>query len=182
MKKVGLWSQLALFTAILSTFACIVLIGEALAEYPDVAMHSSCPYCGMDRQKFAHSRVYIEYDDDTSVGLCSLHCAVIDMALKIDKSPKATMVGDYKSKKLIDAENAYWVIGGDKMGVMTKEAKWAFETKEDADRFVKEHGGRPAAYDDAVKASFEDMYEDVKMIRKKRQMMKMKKKTQSLEK
>ncbi len=158
----------------------MVLFGVAFLSMPgltwaqdDVLKHPACPYCGMDRAKFAHSRVYVEYDDGTTVGSCSLHCAVIDMALKIDKTPKAIMVGDYNTKNLIDAEKAFWVIGGDKMGVMTARAKWAFEKKEDADHFISELGGKIATFDDAVQAAFEDMHKDIKMIRQKRQMKKM---------
>jgi nitrous oxide reductase accessory protein NosL len=83
------------------------------------------------------------------------------------------MVGDYGTKKLIDAEKASWVIGGNKMGVMTKRAKWAFEKKEDAEKFVKENGGKISSFDDAMKATYEDMYADTKMIRERRKMKKM---------
>jgi copper chaperone NosL len=61
------------------------------------------------------------------------------------------------------------------MGVMTSMAKWAFENKASADNFMKEHGGRPAIFEEVMKASFEDMYEDTLMIQKKRNMMRMKK-------
>jgi hypothetical protein len=61
------------------------------------------------------------------------------------------------------------------MGVMTTRAKWAFESKDAADNFMKAHGGRPATLEEVMKASFEDMYEDTLMIQKKRKMMKMKK-------
>lgn len=128
----------------------------------------------MMKAKFGHSWMVIDYDDGSKTEACSVHCAAMDLALNIDKTPKAIMVGDYNSKKLIDAEKAHWVIGGDKMGVMTMRAKWAFETKDGADKFISEHGGKPATFDDAVKAAFEDMYDDTKMIRKKRKMMKMK--------
>ena len=97
------------------------------------------------------------------------------MIVKLDKEARAVMVGDYPSKELIDADKAYWVIGGDKMGVMTKRAKWAFVDKAEADKFIKEHGGEIASFDQALKAAFEDMYEDVNMIRKKRKMQRMKK-------
>ena len=60
------------------------------------------------------------------------------------------------------------------MGVMTARAKWAFETKEAADNFMEVHGGRPATFDEVMKAAFEDMYQDTLMIQKKRQMMKKK--------
>lgn len=147
----------------------------ALAQaQEDIQKHLSCKYCGMDRQKFAHSRVFIEYDDATTVGTCSIHCAAVDLALNIDKTPKAIQVGDYKTKTLIDAEKAFWVIGGNKMGVMTKRAKWAFEKKEDAESFMRENGGENATFEVAVKTGYEDMYTDTKMIREKRKMAKQK--------
>jgi copper chaperone NosL len=116
----------------------------------------------------------VTYDDGVAVGTCSLHCAAVDLALNIDKTPTAVQVGDYRSKNLIDAENAFWVIGGDQMGVMTKRAKWAFEKKEDAEKYIAEHGGTLATFEEAIKASYEDIYADTKMIREKRKMKKMK--------
>lgn len=136
---------------------------------------ASCPYCGMDKAKFMHSWLEIEYDDGTKGGFCSLHCAAIDMALHIDKTPKTVMVGSYKTKEMIDAEKAFWVMGGEKMGVMTTRAKWAFEKTEDADEFIKQHGGELTTYENAMKGTFEDMYEDIRMIQKKRQKMRMEK-------
>ena len=136
----------------------------------DIKQIPSCKYCGMDRHVFAHSRMYVEYDDGTHEGFCSIHCAAVDLAVNIDKTPKGLFVGDYKTKDLVDAENAVWVIGGSKPGVMTKRAKWAFKTKEDADAFIKEFGGSPATFEGAMKASYEDMYQDSKMIRERRAM------------
>ena len=145
--------------------------GFCLAQ-DDVAKQASCKYCGMDRKTFAHSRMLVTYEDGSSMGTCSLHCTAVELALNIDKTPKSIEVGDFKTKKLIDAEKAFWVIGGSKPGVMTKRAKWAFESKADADAFIKENGGKPASFDEAIKASYEDMYADTKMIREKRKMMK----------
>jgi len=139
----------------------------------DIQKQLSCKYCGMNRQQFAHSRIFIEYDDASTVGTCSIHCAAVDLAINIDKTPKVLQVGDYHSKALIDAEKASWVIGGSKMGVMSKRAKWAFEKKEDAEKFIKENGGEMAMFDVAMKAAYEDMYQDTKMIREKRKMRKM---------
>jgi len=161
MKKI-----LFVFMAIVFVL-CMTL--AALAQ-EDVKKHSSCKYCGMDREKFAHSRMLVEYSDGTAVGTCSIHCAAVDLALNIDKTPKGVLVADYSTKALIDAEKATWVLGGRKMGVMTRNAKWAFAQKGDAETFVGQHGGKLAAYDDAMKAAYEDMYSDTKMIRDKRKM------------
>ena len=140
----------------------------------DTQRHASCKYCGMDRQKFAHSRMLIQYDDGTELGTCSIHCAAVDLALNIDKTPKTLMVADYNTRQLINAETAVWVIGGNKMGVMTKTAKWAFADRAPAEKFVQENGGSIAAFDDVMKASYESMYSDTKMIREKRKIKKMK--------
>jgi hypothetical protein len=146
----------------------------ALAQM-DVESHPDCSYCGMDRAKFAHSRVLIEYDDGSMLGACSLHCAAVDMAVHIDKVPVSIQVGDYQTKALIDAQKAVWVIGGDRMGVMTRRAKWAFGDEAAAKSFVQEHGGQVADFETAVKSAYEDMYQDTRMIREKRKEMRMKK-------
>jgi nitrous oxide reductase accessory protein NosL len=103
----------------------------------DIKQSSSCKFCGMDRQKFDFSRMMIEYEDATATGVCSLHCAAVELAMDIDKTPKAIKVADFTTKNLIDAEKAFWVVGGAKPGVMSKQGKWAFEKKDDAEAFIK---------------------------------------------
>ena len=153
-------------------FIALIFVGLAFSQ-DDVQKHPSCKYCGMDRKQFAHSRIFIEYDDGSTMGTCSVHCAAIDLSLQIDRTPKTIQVGDFNEKKLIDAEKAFWVIGGSKMGVMTKRAKWAFEKKDEAEAFMKENGGAIATFDEIMKATYEDMYTDTKMIRERRKMKKM---------
>lgn len=145
-----------------------VFLPAAAQELEDVKKAASCPHCGMDRAKFAHSRMLVEYEDGSSVGTCSMHCTAVDLANSLDKAPKAIRVGDAGTKKLLDAEKAFWVVGGSKPGVMTKRAKWAFETQEAAAAFAKENGGSLATFEEAMKASYEDMYADTKMIRERR--------------
>ena len=155
---------------ILVSIFVFALASIVFAVGSDIDKHSTCTYCGMDRAKFAHSRILIEYDDGTSFGACSLHCAAVDLANNIDKAPSSIGVGDYNSKKLIDAEKAFWVVGGSKPGVMTGNAKWAFEDKHAAEKFIKENGGVLATFDDAIKTAYEDMYKDTKQIRERRKL------------
>jgi nitrous oxide reductase accessory protein NosL len=150
----------------------VMAVFTVFAQGDDIKMSPSCKYCGMDREKFSHSRMLVEYDDNTSVGTCSVHCAAVELAMTIDKTPKSILVGDFNTKKLVDAEKAVWVIGGNKPGVMTKRAKWAFENKADAETFIKENGGALATFDEAIKLAYEDMHQDTKMIREKRKMKK----------
>ena len=133
---------------------------------------ASCKHCRMDRKKFAHSRMFIKYDDETSAATCSLRCAAVELINSIDRSPQSILVGDYATRQLIDAERAVWVIGGTKQGVMTRNPKWAFAGQEAAEAFVKENGGRIATFDEAMTAANGDLYQDTKMIRDKRKMMK----------
>ncbi len=154
----------------------MVFIGtSALAQPDDITQHPSCPYCGMDRAEYAHSRVYLQYDDGSSFGACSLHCAALDLGLKIDRAPQKIQVGDYNTKALIDAGTAFWTVGGNKMGVMTKRAKWAFEKKEDAEAYIHANGGVICGFEDAMKAAYEDMYQDTRMLREKLKMMRIQK-------
>jgi copper chaperone NosL len=134
-----------------------------------------CLHCGMKKSAYGHSWVVIGYADDSSAGMCSIHCGAIDMALNTDKDVSSITVGEYNTHKEIEAERAYWVIGGDKPGVMTIQAKWAFETKKAADRFIQIHGGRLANFGEVMRAAFEDMYQDTLIIRKKRKLMRLRK-------
>jgi nitrous oxide reductase accessory protein NosL len=159
-------SKKALLTVL--ALALFTLPAAAPAADPDVVKHPTCKYCGMEREKWNFSRVYLEYDDGSTEGTCSIHCASVDLAVNLDKSPKTIWVADYGTKQLIDAEKAVWVIGGKKQGVMTKRAKWAFADAAAAAAFVKENEGGTASLDDVVRAAYVDMYEDTKMIRERR--------------
>jgi copper chaperone NosL len=140
----------------------------SLAFGDDGRQAPACKYCGMELLKFAHSRMVINYDDGSSVAVCSLHCAAVDLALNIGRTPKAIRVSDYASKKLIDAEAAVWLIDEHKPGVMTTHAKWAFETPQGAEEYLQENGGRIVSFAEAMKVAYADMHQDNRMIREKR--------------
>ncbi len=155
---------LALLIASLLLFPLV-----ALAADTDITAVKSCKYCGMDRQMFAHSRIWIEYADGSPEGLCSLHCAAVEFAVALDRRPTTIWVGDFETKQLVDADKAVWVMGGDKPGVMTRRPKWAFAEQAGADRFIKASGGTVITFDQAIKSAYEDMYDDTKMIRDRRE-------------
>lgn len=161
-----------LYVLMVVMVCCLLVSGIAFAQQDDIKKHPSCKYCGMDREKVSHSRMYLEYDNGSTEGVASLHCAALDLATNTDTTPKAIMVGDYNTKNLIDAEKAFWVVGGTKTGVMTARAKWAFDKKENAEKFISENGGKLSTFDEAMNAAYEDMYKDTKMLRDKKKMMK----------
>jgi copper chaperone NosL len=139
--------------------AAVVFLAGAMPLADDIRKHRECKYCGMDREKYGYSRMLVRYDDGTETPFCSIHCAGIDLALNPHKGLRTALVGDYATRSLLDAEKAFWVLGGDRMGVMSIRGKWAFSEKQAANSFIGEHGGSLATYDEVMKATFEDMYE-----------------------
>lgn len=133
----------------------VVSLGTVCLAADKVEAPDSCQRCGMDRTKFAHSRMVVTYTDGSSAGTCSINCVATDMK-ETKKEVKSFQVADYNSKKLTDAKAAFWVIGGEKRGVMTTVAKWAFAEKRDAESFVKANGGKLATFDEALKAAVKD--------------------------
>lgn len=138
---------------ILLLAALLALSTTALAQ---VEAPESCRLCGMDRAAFAQSRMLVVYASGNTVGTCSLNCAVIEMKNRPETRVKALMVGDYRTKTLLDARAATWVIGGQMTGVMTEVAKWAFASRVEAEQFIAEHGGTLASFDECLQLALQE--------------------------
>jgi nitrous oxide reductase accessory protein NosL len=137
------------FALVLSLlFAGATAFAAAPVEEP-----AACVQCSMDRTRFAHSRMVVEYDDGSSSGVCSIHCAAADLLKNKGKKVAALKVADYGTKELTDARKATWVVGGKVKGVMTGIPKWAFAKKADAQAFIKENGGAITTFDKMLRAS-----------------------------
>jgi copper chaperone NosL len=162
---------MASLSLILAAVVCIAPLGAqtpmTMPAHPHmtpaiekVEAPESCPHCGMNRTVFAHSRMLVTYEDGAVVGTCSLHCVATELGMSKGKPVKAVLVADYANKrKLVDAKTAAWVLGGNQKGVMTKEPKWAFEVKQDAERFIQMNGGKLATYAEVLElASHEPMH------------------------
>ena len=132
-----------------------LFVQQAFAE-ADIDQHSECKQCGMDRKAFGYSRMLVEYKDGTQVGTCSLHCVVTELNSNKNRVARTFKVADRDSRQLIDAEKAVWTIGGNKRGVMTMRAKWAFSTREAAQKFVASYGGVIATWKETLAAAEED--------------------------
>jgi copper chaperone NosL len=159
---------IASFLAIL---LCAISSVTLWAADKDIVEIPGCKYCGISRDTFNYSRMLIDYEDGTRVGLCSIHCTALDLALNAGKSIKILSVSDYGTTTLIDARKAVWVLGGNKSGVMMMRAKWAFADKSSAEAFIKVNRGTLVDFDQVMKSTFEDMYDDVKMISAKKSKM-----------
>ncbi len=143
------------------------------AAQDDIRKYPTCPYCGMSRQQFHHSRVLVQYADDLPDATCSLHCAALSLSLNIDRGPKAIFVADTEAnadvKPLIEAGKATFLVGSSLPGVMTKRSKLAYGSEAAAKAAQAAHGGELMDFDKALLAAHTDMAADVAMIRKNRE-------------
>lgn len=139
---------------------------DELAKYP------KCPYCGMDRAEYHHSRHLVHYDDDLVDGTCSIHCLAISLSLNLDRGPKAIYGADFGSKDavkpLTPVDSATYLIGSKLKGTMTAVSKIAFADKAMAESAKAEQGGELGAFDEALTQSYLGMAKDTLMIRKNR--------------
>jgi copper chaperone NosL len=147
-----------LFAFLLLAVTAAIAIGSDAPE--GIA---NCSRCGMDRTRFAYSRTIVTYADGTTVGLCSLHCAVEEMMKSAGKKISSLKVADFDSRNLVAAETATWVTGGKVKGIMTMPAKWAFAGKEDASAFVRYNGGEITPYQEVLRAVQDEVTEMEKM-------------------
>lgn len=142
------------------------------ASVNDIEKYPKCPYCGMDRKQFHHSRMLIQYSDELADGTCSLHCAAISLSLNVDREPKSLWVGDNAVptdiKPLVDVDKATFLVGSKLPGVMTASSKVAYGNEDAAKASQAANGGELAKFDQALLAAYTDMSKDVSRIRKMR--------------
>ena len=142
------------------------------ANVNDIEKYAKCPYCGMDRKQYHHSRMLVQYSDDLADGTCSLHCTAISLSLNVDREPKAIWVGDNAApgdvKPLVEVDKATFLIGSKIPGVMTANSKVAYGTEDAAKAAQAAQGGELAKFDQALLAAYTDMSKDVSRIRKNR--------------
>jgi len=121
--------------------------GTEKSEHADIRNHRGCAYCGMDRNQYSQARIRVTYADNSVVGLCSIRCLTIELKAQNKKKIKIIEVADFFTRKLINAENAYWAVGGTVKGVMSNTPKWAFADKSAAEKFINKHGGTLSSYE-----------------------------------
>lgn len=138
-------------------FATCLFASVGQCAEDDVKAIPSCESCGMNRDKFGASRMLVEFSDGSKAGTCSIRCAVELLGEAKGKTVNSVKVADYDSRVLTEADKAFWVIGGDRSGVMTKTPKWAFAREADALSFIQKHGGKMASYAEAKKAAEDEL-------------------------
>jgi len=122
-----------------------------------------CPVCGMSLKVFYKTSHALDKKQ-----FCSMRCLAVDMQKeKIDLHN--IRVVDAKSEKLIFAKDAFYVVGSEITGTMSKVSKLAFASKKDAEAFAEEYDGEVVDFQKALAMAKDSLESDIAMVMKKKQ-------------
>jgi len=126
-------------------------------ELPKPGIKDTCPVCGMFVAKYPEWVGTVLYQDGHAHhfdGAKDLFKYLLDMPkwAPKDKAENIKSIGvtDYYELTLIDAREAFYVIGSDVLGPMGHELL-PLATEEDAKEFLKDHKGKKIMRFDEVK-------------------------------
>ncbi len=127
-----------------------------------------CPKCGMTLPMFYRTNHAAKVNGKMEQ-FCSIHCLVEEM--KSGKKVTDVQVVDNSTLKFIPAEKAWYVVGSSKPGTMSKVSKYAFGTKEAAEKFAEEFGGKVMPYAEVLKMVEANFDKEAAMVAKRQAMM-----------
>lgn len=126
-----------------------------------------CPVCGMNLKMFYKTSHTSKIQHNKNRQYCSMRCLSVDMQeYHIDTND--IKVVDAATQKLISAKEAFYVLGSDIKGTMSKVSKIAFGKKEDAENFSMENGGEIVDFPTALRSAQESLKKDIEMIQAKK--------------
>jgi len=125
---------LTIVSAILVLFMVFPAVLFSAVERED------CHICGMWIDLYMKTRHVAVHRDGSRVSFCSIACTSKYLR-EHGGSVVKVMAADYLSRELIDARAAAYLSGSDVQGVMTYTSRIAFSSRQEAERFRKEHGG-----------------------------------------
>jgi copper chaperone NosL len=141
MKRIVFVSMLII---LLNVFSAVAAEKVPLAPSPK----AKCPVCGMFVAKYPYWTASLTFKDSTTFyfdGPKDLFKYYLNPGRYGSSRKQADVaaihVKDYYSLAVIDGRQAFYVIGGDVSGPMGRELV-PFARKEDAEGFLKDHGGK----------------------------------------
>lgn len=126
-----------------------------------------CNVCGMDLPKYYKTNHVTEFKNGHKEQYCSIHCQA-QIHEDYEDKIKNIQVVDTNSLKLIDAKSAFYVVGSSKKGTMSAVSKYAFLTKNEAEKFIKEFGGEIHTFDETLKIAKDGLEKEKKILDEKR--------------
>ncbi|ATB69189.1 NosL family protein [Sulfurospirillum diekertiae] len=112
----------------------------------------ACPNCGMHLVKFyktSHTHENHQY--------CSIHC-LYEVTQGV--IPEDAKVVDTITLELIDVKKAFYVVGSNVKGTMTRTSSYAFGSEKEAQNFISNNGGKMMNFQEAYAVAAEDFPED----------------------
>ncbi len=126
-----------------------------------------CNVCGMHLSKYYKTNHVTEFKNGHKEQYCSLHCQAQiheDYENKINN----IQVVDTNSLKLINAKEAFYIVGSSKEGTMSPVSEYAFSTKDEALKFQKEFGGEIHTFEETLKLTKNRLTKDNEILDEKR--------------
>lgn len=134
----------------------IACAGVQTSHKPEAPKMITCPNCGMILKEWAHTNHEFT-NSDGHFRTCSIHC-VADMSKKCGEQPRNVQAALHlKPEIMVPPEKAVYVIGSKDPGTMTAVSKLAFESREGAEKFMVEKGGKMGNFSDAFAAATEEL-------------------------
>lgn len=126
-----------------------------------------CPVCGMSIEAYYKTSHTSKINNSQDRQYCSIRCLALDMREYDIKSTDVKVV-DVSTEKLIPAVSAFYVVGSDIKGTMSKVSKLAFSSKEAADDFSIENGGEIVDFKTVLMMAQESLSSDIEAMQSKK--------------
>lgn len=125
-----------------------------------------CPICGMTLQNFYKTNHSADDAKGNTNQYCSMVCAVEDAVINKKKLTNYKVV-DNTTLKFIDSKKAFFVLGSNKPATMSVVSKYAFGTKDAAELFAKNNGGKVIRFDALYQQVKKDLAKDLAATKKR---------------
>lgn len=134
---------------------------------PNTKFKGMCHNCGMMRPMWA--RTWHSYElSGQQLEVCSLHC-LAESSINSGTTPQNLQVALYlEPEKSLPVERVFYVVGSKAPGTMTMQSKLAFVSKEKAEAFAKECGGKVVPFNEAYQAAVATIAKENQMIERNR--------------
>jgi len=130
-----------------------------------------CNVCGMTLPMFYKTNHAAKIGGEDHQ-YCSIHC-MFEEAMKKGVDVTDPRVIDNSTMKFMDATKAYYVVGSNKPGTMTMVSKYAFGTKNAAEKFAKKYAGKVMIYNEVATLVKKNLKKEITGIKKKQAKMAM---------
>ncbi len=148
---------------VMSNYRAVDVSKATILQKGDQKMY--CPVCGMTLPLFYKTNHAAKHNGHDKQ-YCSIHCAVQDKEVNKNNLTDFRVV-DNSSLKFIDSNKAYFVVGSKKPATMSMISKYAFGTKEDAQKFVNQFGGKIMMFNELYSSVKETLSSEIQKVNMK---------------